>query len=268
MTLKRVDRTPMSWENVSDLFSIVLSFSVTRNNATLFSSNHEFCWLNERGTMNDSFPQTRKRTIVGSYSSDMAPRACSNRPFFSISKIKVSAGSDNFLVSHQRTWKLDENVLHRSQVSLTIVLLFHQLIRRRILFQILIVTKSFCKPDHDGCSRSVTVRRRRFLYEYRRCLSFDDDRKTKLMLNLSTDFVAFNETHKLDRYNSRPLVDACLSDWIRYKQAEIWVSDEDLVWLDFLFFFNREENFRWRFASIFSEKRHSYLPTSQMYESM
>jgi hypothetical protein len=42
--------------------------------------------------------------MVGSYSSDIAPRAFSIRPFFSISNINVSTGSDNFFVSHQRTF--------------------------------------------------------------------------------------------------------------------------------------------------------------------
>ena len=42
--------------------------------------------------------------MVGSYSSDIAPRALSSRPFFSKSRISVSTGSESFLVSHQSTF--------------------------------------------------------------------------------------------------------------------------------------------------------------------
>ena len=77
--------------------------------------------------------------MVGSYSSDIAPRAFSIRPFFSISNINVSTGSDNFFVSHQRYKFLSKNF----------ILLSHQLMQKKIQYQILIVTKVFYMPDHD-----------------------------------------------------------------------------------------------------------------------
>lgn len=48
MSLKSVNRTPMSRKDVANLFSIVFTFTITRNDSTLFSSNHKFRWLNKQ----------------------------------------------------------------------------------------------------------------------------------------------------------------------------------------------------------------------------
>lgn len=112
MTLKSINWSPMSRKDSTNFFGIILSLSVTRNNSSLFRTNHKFSWLQSPTILlyNRQNKFHCSLTIVDSYSRVIAPRAFSSRPFFSISNINVSTGSDNFFVSHQRTQKEALNI--------------------------------------------------------------------------------------------------------------------------------------------------------------
>ena len=45
MTLKSIDWTPVSRKDITDLLGIVLAFTITRDDTTLFRTDHKFRWL-------------------------------------------------------------------------------------------------------------------------------------------------------------------------------------------------------------------------------
>ena len=154
----------MARKDAANFLCIILAFTITRYDATLFSADHEFRWL--EAFDDDQLEERRVQlTIVGSYSNDMAPKACSSRLFFSTSNINVSLGSDSFLVSHQSTLNTHKTVLFIDRYPEA--LLCHPSRPRRTPCLISIVTRVFCRQDHDGCVRSTIDRRAYFPCVYR-----------------------------------------------------------------------------------------------------
>ena len=104
----------MARKHTSNLLCIILAFTVTRYDAALLGADHEFRRLKSFDDV--QLEERLQLTMVGSYSNDMAPKACSTRLFFSISNINVSPGSDSFLVSHQSTLNTHTlRILYRSR---------------------------------------------------------------------------------------------------------------------------------------------------------
>ena len=177
MALKSIDWNPVSRKDVADLLGIVLSFSITRNDTTLFRPDHELRRL-ERGELRGS-DQRGKCTDNGRFvfEGHRTQSILQSTLLFNVQNERFHGLRQLLRVPPKH---LDHSlVISPLPICLFLLLLCRQSKPRRTLYRTSIVTRWLCRLGHDDCFRSMIVPLRCCPCVYRIYLEKEMDGPTK-----------------------------------------------------------------------------------------